>query len=117
LQGGKRPALKSSIVALLSQRDHFMTEIEAQRSRAGASVGLHNKAGALLTRFWARADWPEREEILKTVGWLLKVARLQSSTTPANGAREKKNPSRRQLKIEALAPVETRPGAEQIKGH
>ena len=75
-----------------------MNEIEAQRSRAGMPVALYNKAGALLTRFWARANWPEREEILKTVRWLLNVAKMQSSMTPANGRSGRRNPSRRQLK-------------------
>ena len=111
----QRGTLSQAVTTLLSQRDHFMNEIEAQCSRAGMSVALYNKAGVLLTRFWARANWPEREDILKTVRWLLKVAKIQSSMTPANGRSGKINPPRRRLKIEASVAAKTGPGAEQIK--
>ena len=62
------------VVLLLSQRDNLMNEIQAGL-RAEAPSPLIKKAGALLTRFWARADWRSREEILRTACWLLGVAR------------------------------------------
>ena len=56
------------VVLLLSQRDNLMDEIQAGL-RTKAPSPLINKAGALLTRFWARADWRSREEILRTACW------------------------------------------------
>src|SRR5262245_2347857 len=67
------------VISLLSQRDDLMNEILAMRSRPP----LVKKAGTLLTRFWARADWQAREEILQSARWLVKVGKIQSAMTPA----------------------------------
>jgi len=102
----QRGTLSPAVITLLSQRDHFMNEIEAQRSRAGMPVALYSKAGTLLTRFWARANWPEREDILKTVRWLLNLAKIQSSQPSANGRSGKTKRSRSQLKMAAPLPAQ-----------
>jgi hypothetical protein len=52
------------------------------------------KASALLTRHWARADWQAREEILRSVGWLLGVARLEAAR-PVAKVRKRKRAIRR----------------------
>jgi hypothetical protein len=92
-----------------------MNEIEALRSRAGVPVALYNKAGALLTRFWARADWRQREEILKTVRWLLNLAKLQATMAPAIASSGKRDPSRRQFQIEAPVRRKARSSAGRVK--
>ena len=80
------------VISLLSQRDEQVTEITMLRSR-GPSPFLR-KAETLLTRYWARADWQAREEILRTVRWLLSMARLESAK-PAGEVRTKKRVKRR----------------------
>ena len=61
---GRAPAIKYSqrVVALLSQRDDLMNEIVAARIGVMAHSPLVRNAVTLLTRYWARADWPSREE-------------------------------------------------------
>jgi hypothetical protein len=114
LQGGGPSAAETSVITMLSERDDFITEIESVRSRAGIPVELYNKARALLTRFWARADWSEREEILKAVRWIMNVAKIQSSMTSANGRSKKRRRSRSQLKVGAPLQGKTK-RAEPIK--
>ena len=80
------------VISLLSQRDQQVTEITMLRSR-GPSPFLR-KAETLLTRYWARSDWQAREEILRTVRWLLSMARLESAK-PAGEVRTKKRVKRR----------------------
>ena len=70
-------------ISLLSQRDQLIDEI-LLRSRAGAPAPLIKKAGTLLTRFWARADWKSREELLRAARWLLS----SGSDTVGNGSAE-----------------------------
>jgi hypothetical protein len=82
------------VVSLLSQRDEQVTEIAMLRSRKSGLSPFVRKAETLLTRYWARADWQAREEILRTVRWLLGMARLQSAT-PAAGVRIAKRVKRR----------------------
>ena len=95
-------------ISLLSQRDQLIDEI-LLRSRAGAPAPLIKKAGTLLTRFWARADWRSREELLRAARWLLSVGATQSAiavpkarTRNANrynvGASFKSAPNRKQLR-------------------
>jgi hypothetical protein len=66
--------------ALVSQRDLQVTAITVLRSGRCARCPFLRKAETLLTRYWARSDWLAREEILRTVQWLLEMAKLQSAT-------------------------------------
>ena len=78
---GRANAIRHSqhVVSLLSLRDDLMTDID-QRLRAKTTSPLVKKATALLTRFWARANWQGREEIIRTAKWLLNVAREHPAT-------------------------------------
>jgi hypothetical protein len=67
------------IDVLLSQRDALMNEITVIRSLGRAPSPLINKADALLTRFWAKATWHAREEILRSARWLLTMGSFQSA--------------------------------------
>jgi hypothetical protein len=66
-----------NVVPLLSQRDQLIAEILA-RSRSGTPSPLIKKAGTLLTRFWARADWKSREELLRAAQWLVNLGVTQA---------------------------------------
>lgn len=59
-----------------------------------------NKAETLLTRYWAAANWQAREEILRSVQWLLNLARLP--TVRPRKPRAQKSPKRhRRVPLEA----------------
>src|SRR5262249_24576698 len=82
------------VTSLLSQRDQLIDEILLVRSRGQVSAPrLIDKAHALLTRFWARADWESREEILRTARWLVTLgrtcarARASEPKRPGTGVR------------------------------
>jgi hypothetical protein len=78
--------------SLLSQRDEQVSEIAMLRSRTSAPSPFVKKAETLLTRHWARAGWQAREEILRTVRWLLSTARLEAVKPPVNGRKSKRVP-------------------------
>jgi hypothetical protein len=59
-------------------------------SRKSTPSRFVKKAETLLTRYWARADWQGREEILRTVRWLLSMARLESVKPPLNRRKTKR---------------------------
>jgi hypothetical protein len=83
-RGRSAPRTSSKqVVALLSQRDSLMSEIEILRSRATAPGSSIDKAGTLLTRHWSKADWQTREEILRAARWILNVGRIHSVTAGA----------------------------------
>jgi hypothetical protein len=78
-----RPATRASskhVTLLLTQRDALMTEIAMWRSRATVPSSSISKAGTLLTRYWSKADWEARAEILRAARWLLNVGKMQSRT-------------------------------------
>jgi hypothetical protein len=82
-QGGMSGGYSRRAGALLAQRDEQVTTITMLRSGSGAPSPFLRKAETLLTRYWARSDWQAREEILRTVQWLLSMAKLQSATSTA----------------------------------
>jgi hypothetical protein len=100
-RGGKTSASSYSqhAISLLSQRDEQITEITMLRTRGPSS--FLRKAEMLLTRYWARANWQGREEILRTVRWLLGMARLEA----ANAASERRTAKRTKRRSRALAPA------------
>jgi hypothetical protein len=72
------------VVELLSEREAIMNEI-ALRARIGALPPMLTKARTLLTRFWARANWQSRAEILPAARMLLVLGAAQSGLKPAGG--------------------------------
>ena len=69
---------RKNATSLLLQRDQLISEI-LLHSHAAVPSPLIKKAGKLLARFWARADWKSREEILRTARWLVSVGATQSA--------------------------------------
>jgi hypothetical protein len=76
--------------SLLSQRDEQAGEIAMLCSGTSVPSPFVKKAETLLTRHWARADWQAREEILRTVRWLLSMARLESVKLHLKGRKTKR---------------------------
>jgi hypothetical protein len=70
------------VVELLSEREAIMNEI-ALRARIGALPPMLAKARTLLTRFWARANWQSRAELLPAARMLLVLGAAQSGLKPA----------------------------------
>jgi hypothetical protein len=64
------------IAGLLSERDVIMNEI-ALRARLASLPPMLAKARTLLTRFWGRADWNARSEILAVARMLLTLGAAQ----------------------------------------
>jgi hypothetical protein len=75
------------VAALQSRRDSLMNEISTIRSYAKAPSPLIDKADTLLTRFWAKAGWQSREQILRSAHWLLAIGRVQAAAASAVSAR------------------------------
>jgi hypothetical protein len=93
------------VISLLTQRDDLMNEIVAMRVRKRAPSPFIRKAGTLLTRFWARADWKSRAEILQSARWLVDVGRMQSAMAPVSMQKTQVRKRRRAAKSAApLAP-------------
>jgi predicted lipid-binding transport protein (Tim44 family) len=67
-----KPGAKPSPAAIDKARSQAMALIERRRDRDGNA--FLNKARLLLTRHWAKADWAARATLLKTAGWLIRVA-------------------------------------------
>jgi hypothetical protein len=74
-----KPKYRQQVTALISQRDQLIDEI-LMRSRVQGSSPFIRKAGALLTRFWARADWQGREALLRTAHWLVTLGAYHEPT-------------------------------------
>jgi hypothetical protein len=90
-RGGKSAGRYSRHVrSLLSQRDEQAGEIAMLCSGTSVPSPFVKKAETLLTRHWARADWQAREEILRTVRWLLNMARLESVKLHLKGRKTKR---------------------------
>ena len=75
---GSKVKYQQKVTALLSQREELIEGILVCARALGPSPFLA-KADALLTRFWARADWKGREEILRAARWLLDMGSGQAA--------------------------------------
>jgi hypothetical protein len=63
---------------LLSQRDALMAEIAILSTNARIPSSTIGKTRSLLTRYWSKADWQGREEILRAARWLLNVGKMHA---------------------------------------
>ena len=59
--------------AIVSARTQKMREIDALRRDNPDAGNFALKAQTLLTRDWSKASWHARENILRTVTWLLRM--------------------------------------------
>jgi hypothetical protein len=66
------------VARLTALRDARIEEIGRLRSHLRLPSPFLKSAETLLTRQWGRADWSGRTDILHNVGWLLRMAELQT---------------------------------------
>jgi hypothetical protein len=62
---------RDNIGQILQQRELLVAEVE--QLRANGASPLADKAQQLLTRWWAKADWAAREQLLRTARWLVQL--------------------------------------------
>lgn len=67
--------------AILARREQLMAELAEMRGPNVGSVFVAN-AHQLLTRWWSRATWDAREELLRNVEWLVRVERRRDRHVP-----------------------------------
>jgi hypothetical protein len=65
---------KDRIAAIVARRSELVAEIAQLRETGRASRFVEN-AQRLLTNWWSRSDWAGREELLKSAGWLVGLAK------------------------------------------
>lgn len=70
------------IAELVSERDKLMDEI-ALRARLNALPPMLAKARTLLTRFWGKANWEARSELLGAARMLLTLGAAQPALRDA----------------------------------
>jgi hypothetical protein len=76
LAASRKGGQERGIDGLLSERDKLMDEI-ALRARLGSLPPMLVKARTLLTRFWGKAGWDARSEILPVARMLLTLGAAQ----------------------------------------
>jgi hypothetical protein len=72
LAGESRQSQRQRIDSILRQRDRLIAEVQGLSTTKGCSEPA-KKAQQLLTRWWARADWKAREELLRAAEWVIRV--------------------------------------------
>jgi len=76
--GGRR-----KVNSILSRREQLVAEVARLREQHNSSKLVEN-AQQLLTRTWAAADWDAREDLLKTVDWLVRAEKRRDCHLPAS---------------------------------
>jgi hypothetical protein len=75
-----KPRYATRASAITEQRDRRMSELQSLGD--GLTPGsFADKARTLLTHRWARATWRSRENILRTVDWLMQMERVRRGAT------------------------------------
>ena len=72
---------KRQAAAVLAQRRRLMIEI-ATLQKSGHGSQFTTNAEQLLTRWWASASWTARQQLLKTVAWLLHLEKCRTPDEP-----------------------------------
>jgi hypothetical protein len=63
---------RQRIDSILRQRERLIVEVQALSTVEGCAESA-KKAQQLLTRWWAKADWKAREELLRVAAWVIRV--------------------------------------------
>lgn len=67
-EAGQRQRIEN----ILRQRERLIVEVQALSTVEGCAESAR-KAQQLLTRWWAKADWKAREELLRVAAWVIRV--------------------------------------------
>ena len=73
---------RRNVNSILVRREQLVAEIARLRAEHHGSNLVEN-AQQLLTRWWATAGWSAREELLRTVDWLVRVERCREKRIPS----------------------------------
>ena len=76
--GGRR-----KVNSILSRREQLVAEVARLREQHNNSKLIEN-AEQLLTRWWSPAGWNAREDLLKTVDWLIRIEKRRDVYLPAS---------------------------------
>lgn len=68
----RKQSTRQRIESVLRQRELLIAEVQGLNAMEGCSESA-KKAQQLLTRWWARADWKAREELLRVAEWVIRV--------------------------------------------
>jgi nucleoside recognition membrane protein YjiH len=63
---------RQRIEGILRQRERLIVEVQTLSTVEGCAESA-KKAQQLLTRWWAKADWKAREELLRVAAWVIRV--------------------------------------------
>ena len=76
-----RRTARAREAGILARRDRLVAEVALLRRRGEPSKFIDN-AEQLLTRWWSRASWNAREELLKSADWLVRLERRRDTQAP-----------------------------------
>jgi hypothetical protein len=68
----RSPSQRQRIESILRQRERLIAEVQGL-SAVEECAESAKKAQQLLTRWWAKADWKAREELLRVAEWVIRV--------------------------------------------
>jgi hypothetical protein len=68
-----RPVERIPRESLIDRRQKCIEEIARLRLSTNTSGNLLDKAGRLLTKYWADSTWGRRADILRSAEWLLGI--------------------------------------------
>ena len=68
-----KPSYSDRARAIELRRANAMDEIRSLHDDGAAPGSFSDKAKTLLTNGWSRSSWKAREDILRTVDWLLRL--------------------------------------------
>jgi hypothetical protein len=66
------PSQRRRVESILRQRERLIVEVQLLSAVEGYAASA-KKAQQLLTRWWAKADWKAREELLRVAEWIIRV--------------------------------------------
>jgi hypothetical protein len=68
----REPSQRQRVEGILQRRDRLIAEVQSLTAVEGCTESA-KKAQQLLTRWWAKADWKAREELLRVAEWIIRV--------------------------------------------
>ena len=68
----REPGQRQRVASILRHRERLIVEVKGLSTVEGCSESA-KKAQQLLTRWWAKADWNAREELLRVAEWVIRV--------------------------------------------
>jgi hypothetical protein len=90
----RKPRARPRPAAIDKARAEVMAQIEHRGAAGDEGKVFLDKARLLLTRHWTKADWAARARLLKSAGWLIRVAATSAPPRAAARALEKASAER-----------------------